>query len=248
MAKARSSRLPQILDDGAGDLLPKWTKELKARSGGDKRISDSELAAQAKEFFELLRSAAKSEELDIDGKEWRPLLEFLEGISRSRVTQGFSSDETATFLFTLKRPLFEKIREELKSDASALAEETWNATELIDSLGLYTVKAYQKSREDVINRQQMELLELSTPVVKLWEGVLALPMIGTLDSGAISKSCGWPRQLQAAFRSPSTNTMPSIRSCNLSLPFNFLQRDSALRASLNAIASPASREPGPLVR
>ena len=86
------------------------------------------------------------------------------------------------FIFSLKKPLFARLRQELGKDADALADETWAVTELLDRMGMLTVRAFQKSREDVINRQQQEMLELSTPVVKLWEGVLALPMIGTLDS------------------------------------------------------------------
>jgi rsbT co-antagonist protein RsbR len=86
------------------------------------------------------------------------------------------------FVFSLKRPLFDRLRSEFGKDPEALAEETWTTTELLDRMGLLTVKAFQKSREEVINRQQEELLELSTPVVKLWDGVLAVPMIGTLDS------------------------------------------------------------------
>ena len=96
--------------------------------------------------------------------------------------QGFSPSETATFVFSHKQPLFSRIRRELGKDADALAEETWRATELLDQLGLYTTEVYQKSREEVITRQQQEMLELSTPVVKLWDGILALPLIGTLDS------------------------------------------------------------------
>lgn len=108
--------------------------------------------------------------------------EFLEGISRSRAFQGFTADQTATFIFSFKKPLFARLRAELGKNPEALADEIWATTELIDKLGLYTVKAFQASREAVIARQQEELLELSTPVVKLWDGVLALPMIGTLDS------------------------------------------------------------------
>ncbi len=103
-------------------------------------------------------------------------------MSRSRVAQGYTSDQTATFIFSFKRPLFSRLRSEMGSDAEALAEETWTASQLLDKLGMHTVKAFQKTREHVIQQQQQEMLELSTPVVKLWEGVLALPMIGTLDS------------------------------------------------------------------
>jgi rsbT co-antagonist protein RsbR len=96
--------------------------------------------------------------------------------------QGFTSSETATFVFSLKKPLFTRIRRLTANDPQGLADETWTITEIVDSLGMHTVKTFQKAREDVITRQQEEMLELSTPVVKLWEGVIALPMIGTLDS------------------------------------------------------------------
>jgi len=108
--------------------------------------------------------------------------DFLGDVSRSRSTLGFTPTETATFVFSLKKPVFARLRTELARDATALADETWRVSELLDRLGLYTTELYQKARESVIARQQEEMLELSTPVVKLWEGIVALPMIGTLDS------------------------------------------------------------------
>jgi rsbT co-antagonist protein RsbR len=178
------SRTPGILKKYEKELLADWVAELKATgSGSDGRIGDAELQAQARDFLRLLQEAAQRGDItDTDGKEWQGVREFLEGVSRSRVAQGFSSDQTATFIFSFKKPLFSRLRGELSGDAGALADETWAATQLLDRLGLHTVKAFQKTREDVIQRQQQELLELSTPVVKLWDGVLALPMIGTLDS------------------------------------------------------------------
>ena len=107
---------------------------------------------------------------------------MLGDLSRSRALAGFSPSETATFVFSLKQPLFTRMRTELKGNADALADEVWNVTVLLDKLGLYTTEMFQKSREDVIERQQRELLELSTPVVELWDDVLALPLVGTLDS------------------------------------------------------------------
>jgi rsbT co-antagonist protein RsbR len=85
-------------------------------------------------------------------------------------------------VFSFKQPLFERLRSELANEPEALADEIWKGTMLLDKLGLYTTEVYQKSREQVIARQQQEMLELSTPVVELWEGILALPLIGTLDS------------------------------------------------------------------
>ncbi len=107
---------------------------------------------------------------------------MLADISRTRALKGFSPTDTATFVFSLKRPMFTAIRKDLASDPVAISNEIWSATELLDNLGLYTTEAYLKSREEVIRRQQEEMLELSTPVVKLWDGILALPLIGTLDS------------------------------------------------------------------
>ena len=147
-------------------------------------ISTEELASQTEEFLRLLGAALNSSDgsSDIDSAAYKPVLEFLEGVSRSRAAQGFTSSETATFVFSFKRPLFEQLRADNSNDANALALDIWSATQLLDSLGMHTVKAFQVSREQIIRRQQEEMLELSTPVVKLWDGILALPMIGTLDS------------------------------------------------------------------
>jgi rsbT co-antagonist protein RsbR len=108
--------------------------------------------------------------------------ELLSDVSRARTREGYGPAETATFVFSLKQPLFDRLRQEVGEDAEALASEIWVATLLLDQLGLYTMEVHQKAREEVINRQQQDMLELSTPVVRLWDGVLALPLIGTLDS------------------------------------------------------------------
>jgi len=183
MAKS-DNRTAAILKKHERDLLSEWVGDLKqAGSGTDGRISEKELHEQAGKFLSLMQQAAQSAGIgDTDAPQWQALRDFLDEISRSRVLQGFNSEQTARFILSFKKPLFARLRAELGSDAGALADETWAATELLDRLGMHTVKSFQKTREDVINRQQQELLELSTPVVKLWDGVLALPMIGTLDS------------------------------------------------------------------
>jgi rsbT co-antagonist protein RsbR len=114
--------------------------------------------------------------------EWNAVREYLGDISRSRARIGFTPTETATFVFSLKKPLFERLRSKFSKDPAGLADATWASSELIDQMGLYTTEVFQKSREEVIQRQQQDMLELSTPVVKLWRGILALPLIGTLDS------------------------------------------------------------------
>ena len=176
------TRTPAVLKKYGGDILSDWMNELGGALQNDRRISESELSEQTREFVKLLQAASGADGNDVESESWAPVRDFLDGISRSRAQQGFSSDETATFVFTFKKPLFTRLREELGDNPQALADEIWRATELLDKLGLHTIKAFQKAREAVINRQQEELLELSTPVVKLWDGVLALPMIGTLDS------------------------------------------------------------------
>jgi rsbT co-antagonist protein RsbR len=182
MAKSQT-QLPAILKKYEDDLLKEWVNGLKALgTRGHTRISDTELHSQAKEFLSLLQQSMQSEGSYSETAAWVPVREFLENLSRTRVQQGFTSDETATFIFSFKKPFFARIGSEFARDPAGLAAETWSATELLDKLGMLTVRAFQKTREDVINRQQMEMLELSTPVVKLWDGVLALPMIGTLDS------------------------------------------------------------------
>jgi rsbT co-antagonist protein RsbR len=181
---ASIGNLSSALQSRSQEILANWLQQLERIATSAKgRLSASDLQKQATEFLTLLVSAAKTQNLtDIGAAGWMPVRAFLEELSRQRVMAGFSSDETATFIFSLKRPVFDALKQETGSDAKKLAEETWAATELLDKLGLYTVKTFQKSREEVIGRQQTELLELSTPVVKLWDGILALPMIGTLDS------------------------------------------------------------------
>jgi len=176
--------LLEVLANHEADLLADWIKEQAA--GAPRRagtIRETELRDQSKEFLSLLKAAVKDGSLDdIKGAQWSGVRGMLTDLSRSRGVQGFSPSETASFVFSLKKPLFDRLRREFSKDVDALAELTWTATQLLDNLGLYTTEVYQKSREEVIARQQQEMLELSTPVVKLWEGILALPMIGTLDS------------------------------------------------------------------
>jgi rsbT co-antagonist protein RsbR len=145
-------------------------------------IKEGELREQSREFLRLLTRAARAGDADITRPEWQETRDLLSSISRSRGQQGFSPSATATFVFSFKEPLFDYLRKELAGDPKALVEGTWVASVLLDKLGLFTTEVYQQSREEMIARQQREVLELSTPVVKMWDGVLALPLIGTLDS------------------------------------------------------------------
>jgi rsbT co-antagonist protein RsbR len=94
--------------------------------------------------------------------------------------QGFTPSETATFIFSMKEPLFTLLRE--VGNPKRLADHIWTITKLLDKLGLYTTEVYAQSRQDILNRQAQELLELSTLVVELWDKIILLPLIGTLDS------------------------------------------------------------------
>lgn len=178
----RKSKIPEILELFEADLLAEWRQELGATNSRKGLIKEAELQEECREFLNLLREATQLGNLtNIQSAEWRDVSEMITSVSQSRSHQGFTPTETAMFVFSFKQPLFNRMRQQLK-DPVELGEEIWLATTLLDQLGLLSVEAYQKSREEVIFRQQEELLELSTPVVKLWEGILALPIIGTLDS------------------------------------------------------------------
>jgi rsbT co-antagonist protein RsbR len=184
MASAVKSRIPEVVKKYKTELLADWVKEqLAANTLRPDLLKASELQEQSERFINLFSNALQYGKLDsILGTEWNSVREFLDGVSKTRAVQGFSPAETATFVFSIKQPLFGKIHAENKDDATTLADELWTASFLLDKLGLHTTSAFQKTREDMITRQQEEMLELSTPVIKLWEGILALPMIGTLDS------------------------------------------------------------------
>lgn len=183
MERTSKSRIPEILESFEAELLAEWNQELVTTNARRGLIKEAELQEECREFLNLLRNAVQQGNLtNIQTPEWRDVREMLTSISRSRSQKGFTPTETATFIFSFKQPLFDRMRQQLK-DPVELADEIWQATTLLDQLGLLSVDIYQKAREEVIIRQQEELLELSTPVVKLWEGVLALPIIGTLDSG-----------------------------------------------------------------
>ena len=184
MSPAGKNLLVEIFERHEKDLLNAWM-DLQLRSATSRRdlIKDNELREQSAQFLRLLREAtARAGTESPDSAAWAPVRELLASISSSRARLGFTPSETATFVLSLKEPVFARLAQELGSDARALADEIWKATTLLDALGLYTTESYQKTREQIIGEQQREMLELSTPVVQLWDGVLGLPLIGTLDS------------------------------------------------------------------
>jgi rsbT co-antagonist protein RsbR len=182
MGKA-DSRIADILQRYESDLLEDWVKkQLGVVTSRPDLMTEAELRNESTRFLKLLRDATQAGNLtDINASGWTPLRDMMTALSASRARQGFSPSETAMFIFSFKEPLFQRLRQESR-DVETLANDVWSATVLLDKLGLLTTETYQKFREEVIVRQQQELLELSTPVVQLWHGILALPVIGTLDS------------------------------------------------------------------
>ena len=176
------SKLAEVLEKREQEIATGWlerqTSSLKRLSGAEQQ----EVTRQSREFLKAVKTAAAGDGADTSSPSWAPVREFLTDLSSARAKSGYTSSETASFIFSMKQPVFEALRQELGNNTEALATETWRATELLDSLGLLTTESFQKTREEVISRQQQELLELSTPVVQLWDGILALPLIGTLDS------------------------------------------------------------------
>jgi rsbT co-antagonist protein RsbR len=159
----------------------RWIEVQSAALRG--RLSRAEIEAQARPFLDMFLAVLRQAGAEtISGPGWDSVRDQLADLTRERARHNLSPSETATFIFSLKQPLFEVLGRDLAGDAARLAEAVWSLTRLLDALGLYTTEVHQRNREDVIARQQQELLELSTPVVQLWKGVLALPLIGTLDS------------------------------------------------------------------
>lgn len=183
MKSDQSGRITEILRKHKNTLLGDWVAlQLAAASRRADLISESDLRNESSEFLGLFQDAVGNGNLrDIDAPEWRSVRDMLESLSRSRGRMGFSPGETAMFVFSLKQPILERVAQEI-SEPADMAQEMWTIDTILDKLGLFTTECYQRAREEVIRRQQQELLELSTPVVRLWNGVLALPLIGTLDS------------------------------------------------------------------
>jgi rsbT co-antagonist protein RsbR len=180
------TRLPEIIARNEGELLNEWVRrQAELLPTARDRPSDRHQRASSQDFLRNLTAAlSRGAGADIMTPEWSGMRDMLAEFSRQRVAQGFSPSEIVMSVLSFKQPLFARIGAEYAgdSDRDAAQDELWTASELLDKLGLYTIEIFQKAREEVILRQQQEMLELSTPVVELWRGILALPLIGTLDS------------------------------------------------------------------
>jgi rsbT co-antagonist protein RsbR len=177
------SKLGEIISRNEERIRTAWISDMTKSVQRADLISRVELDEQTRNLLSAIAKGASSAQADdITQPAWSSAREFLQDISASRARQGFTPAETATFVLSLKHPLFMNIRQELDKNQNEMFDAIWEATQLLDKLALLTTETFMTTREDLISRQQQELLELSTPVVKLWDGILALPIIGTLDS------------------------------------------------------------------
>ncbi|HEX4038276.1 MAG TPA: STAS domain-containing protein [Acidobacteriaceae bacterium] len=175
--------LAEIISRHQDQIRTEWIRDMSQSVQRTDLISKTELDEQSSALLTAIVAGVRSSSpSDISNSGWHAARELLEGISASRARQGFSPSEVASFVLSLKQPLFGAIRRDLSREQDKLFDAIWAATELLDRLALVTMEAFITAREELITRQQQELLELSTPVVKLWDGILALPIIGTLDS------------------------------------------------------------------
>ncbi|WP_027867696.1 STAS domain-containing protein [Massilia alkalitolerans] len=181
--KDYAARISQLIQEHQADIGAEWIAQLEALIVRGTASSKEQLRSHCQQFLATLAVAARAGELDnIEHRSWDEVRDLLAEISATRAKSGSTPSETATFVFSLKQPLFIQLGNAFAGDAEGLAAASWTISTLLDKLGLYTIEVFQKTKDQIIVRQQQELLELSTPVVKLWNGILALPLIGTLDS------------------------------------------------------------------
>ena len=175
--------LARVMTDEHDAILTAWSALLKQTGAGlSGRIRDAELQTQARTILERMQDALASGGTDREAEARARLDDEMGEISRSRALQGFTSGDTANFVFSLKEPLFDALHRVCDGDAAQIASGSMAASRFLDRLAIHTMQVFQTSREEVISRQSQEIAELSTPVVQLWRGILALPLIGTLDS------------------------------------------------------------------
>jgi rsbT co-antagonist protein RsbR len=178
-----ATRISQIIQEHEADIGAEWMAQLEALTVRSNVVSKEHLRRHCQQFLTAFARGTRSGELqNIEHRSWDEVRDLLAEISASRAKGGSTPSETATFVFSLKQPLFVRLNAGFADDPAGLANASWTISSLLDKLGLYTIEVFQRARDQIIVRQQQELLELSTPVVKLWNGILALPLIGTLDS------------------------------------------------------------------
>ena len=181
--KDDASRISQMLQEQEAAIGAEWLAQLESLAVRGTSATREQLRSHCQQFLATFTAATRAGELEnIEHRSWDDVRDLLAEISSTRARSGSTPSDTATFVFSLKQPVFARLREAFAADPQSLASASWTINTLLDKLGLYTIEVFQKTKDQIIVRQQQELLELSTPVVKLWNGILALPLIGTLDS------------------------------------------------------------------
>ncbi|MFD9494626.1 MULTISPECIES: STAS domain-containing protein [unclassified Streptomyces] len=170
-----SDRLVGLLTVRGEDLSAEWAASVTGSLGG--RVSRAEVQRELQEIYTALVAALGSGSIDGRGEEFGEVRALLTELSRNRAHQGFTPTETAVSVFALKEVL-----EPALSGKDGDLQAYLQFAALLDTLGLFTIEVYTRTREELISAQAEQLLELSTPVVKLWDGVIGVPLVGTLDS------------------------------------------------------------------
>lgn len=174
------STLADLVHNRESQILDDWMKlQLAAVHLHDESLPVDVLKDQSRRFLHEFIDALGRED-GTEAQRWESVHALLKEIALARSQQGFSPSETATFVLSLKQPLFRLLID--VESPSALSTKVWQITEVIDRLGLFVTQIFIDKREDIIEQQHEELIEISTPVVELWDGIIAMPVIGTLDS------------------------------------------------------------------
>jgi len=173
----------KTLKNNKGEILELWMKNQLASSGiTEDLMSNQELRKQSEELVNALVNNLNENSInDSQSPDFDQLTELLGGISISRARQGFSPRETGSIILSLKEALLEILKKE-NSDINEVFEESLKLSRLLDNFMILTFETFNKGREELIMRQTDEITDISTPVIKVWDGILALPIIGTLDS------------------------------------------------------------------
>lgn len=184
MAKQEVYSAPGLLMKKEKEILAAWTMAQAGISALKKGLTtEKQLRAESAQFLELLAKATGGGNFeDITTPEYDEVIKFLTNISFSRAVLGCSPSDTATYIFSLKTIIIRLLQEEFGAQPQTLYQALMAYSLLLDKLGLITFEMYLKGREEVIQEQQKSMLELSTPVIQVWDEILVLPLIGTIDS------------------------------------------------------------------
>ena len=179
-----TSHVVTLLVKRHDEIINLWIKDrLESGEFRDELIPKKELRRQSQQIIDMLaRSLKDSEATDFDSSNFDDMRSFLNEISHARAVKGYTPLENATYILSLRNTLLPLLAEELEGDAEALVREMMTFTKLLDKMGLVMVESYIRSREEIIRQQREDMMELSTPVIKVWDKILTMPIIGTLDS------------------------------------------------------------------